>query len=243
MQKIKVPKPQVVTNDNSVVFKHINFFYNKNTPILDNITLNIKKGSVVGLIGKNGAGKSTLMDIVCGLQKQRSGEVYFGEEKLAPNKRSKDSYLVMQNSDCQLFTESVHKELFLVKKTTTKEQKDAFRTLENLNLDSLLKRHPASLSGGQKQRLSIALSCFKDTEIICMDEPTSGLDFDNMMRVSCFIRKLSKEKQTFLIASHDFEFLACTCTDICYLDDGEVKDFFTLEKNTLPKVLTLLFER
>ncbi len=243
MQKIEFYKKQVEEDKCSVTLKDINIFYNKNTPILNNINLEIKKGSVVGLIGKNGVGKSTLMDIICGLQRQKSGEVYFEKEKVAPNKRSKDSYLVMQNSDCQLFTESVEKELFLGKKTTAKEQKEAHRILESLNLDRLLKRHPASLSGGQKQRLSIALSYFKNSKIICMDEPTSGLDYNNMIKVSNFIRQLSKEKQTSLIASHDFEFLACTCTHICYLDGGEVRDFFTLDKNTLAKLLTLLFDR
>ncbi len=146
----------------------------------------------------------------------------------------------MQNSDCQLFCESVEKELFLGKKIPATVHDDALRILEDLNLDSLLKRHPASLSGGQKQRLGVALSYFKDTKIVCMDEPTSGLDYNNMMRVSSLIRKLSKEKQTFLVASHDYEFLACSCTHICYIDRGEVKDYFNLDVNTLPKLLSLL---
>ncbi len=242
MQEIKTPKKQISDDRNPITLKDISFFYNKNTSILNSISLDIKKGSVVGLIGKNGAGKSTLMDIICGLQKQKSGEVYFDTKKAKPNQRSHESYLVMQNSDCQLFTESVQKELYLGKKTTVKEQQDALKILEYLNLDSLLKRHPASLSGGQKQRLAIALSCFKNTEIICMDEPTSGLDLDNMKKVSTFISKLSKDKQTFLVASHDFEFLACTCTDICYLESGEVKDFFNLNSDTLLRLLKLLYE-
>ncbi len=240
MQEIKVTEAPIENNEESVMLKDIDFYYDKNMQILEKINLEIKKGSVVGLIGKNGAGKSTLMDIICGLQRQKCGDVYFSEEKVAPNKRSKNSYLVMQNSDCQLFTESVQKELFLGRKTTEKEKENALKILKHLNLDHLLNRHPASLSGGQKQRLTIALSYFKDTGIICMDEPTSGLDYNNMTRVSDFIRKLSKEKQTFLVASHDFEFLACTCTHICFLGDGKVRDYFKLDKDTLPKLLFAL---
>ncbi len=240
MEKITVAKKNTKEEKSSVSLKEISFFYNKNTSILRNLNLEIKKGSVVGLIGKNGAGKTTLMDIVCGLQKEKSGHVYFDSKEVTPRKRRENSYIVMQNSDCQLFTESVEKELFLGKKTTTGEREGAIRILGDLNLDNLLKRHPASLSGGQKQRLGVALSYFKDTEIICMDEPTSGLDYNNMMKVSEFISNLSKEKQTFLIASHDYEFLTGTCTHICFLDDGAVKDYFELDNNTLPKLFELL---
>ncbi len=240
MQKIKVPEKDVENNKNSVTLKNLSFFYNKETPILKSVNLDIKEGSVVGLIGKNGAGKSTLMDIICGLRKQKGGEVRFNSQKTTANMRSEQSYLVMQNSDCQLFTESVSKELCLGKKTTTSEQQSANKILEDLNLNSLLQRHPASLSGGQKQRLTVALSHFKNTEIICMDEPTSGLDYDNMMRVSAFIENLSKDGQTFLVASHDFEFLVSTCTDICFLNDGAVQNYFKLDRDTTPLLLNLL---
>ncbi len=241
ISKVKSSKNHIAKEATSVLLKDINFFFDKKTYILNNINLTIKQGSVVGLIGKNGAGKSTLMDIICGLKKQRCGEVYFKSQKVTSNKRCENSYLVMQNSDCQLFTERVEKELFLGKKITDDNKKEGAKTLLNLGLDNLSNRHPASLSGGQKQRLAIALSYFKKTQIICMDEPTSGLDYNNMMNVVKFTDELASYNHTLLIASHDYEFLVGACSHICFLDDGEIKEYFKLNNNTLPRLLNLLF--
>ncbi len=241
MQEIKGENKDIKEDKISMELKDVKFYYDKKAPILKGVNLDIKRGSIVGLIGENGAGKSTLMDIICGLKKQESGEVHLDSKIVTPRKRIETSYLVMQNSDCQLFTESVEKEVFLGRRATITEQEEAINVLEDLNLGNLLKRHPASLSGGQKQRLSVALSYFKDAKIICMDEPTSGLDYSNMMKISAFTKKLSRKKQTFLITSHDYEFLANTCTDICFLGSGEVKEYFKLDNTTLPKLFTLLF--
>ncbi len=237
-----IPTKKTCTKDKiAVSIKSLNFGYKKGNSILKNIDLDINAGNVVGLIGANGAGKSTLMNIICGLQKQKNGDVLFGAQKTTANKRSLNSYLVMQNSDCQLFTEKVEKELFLGKKFTESEKSSGIEILKSLNLDNLLDRHPASLSGGQKQRLAIALSYFKKSTIICMDEPTSGLDYNSMDKVANFILNLSAENQSFLIASHDFEFLAKACTHICLLKEGEIKEFFSLNSNTISKLYDILY--
>ncbi len=77
MQEIKVTEKDTESSECAVTLKNIDFLYNKNTPILSKINLEIKKGSVVGLVGKNGVGKSTLMDIICGLPRQKKRRAVF----------------------------------------------------------------------------------------------------------------------------------------------------------------------
>jgi ABC-type cobalt transport system, ATPase component len=147
----------------------------------------------------------------------------------------------MQNSDYQLFTESVEKELYLGNRIDDQYKKKGKELLRSMDLFQFIHRHPASLSGGQKQRLCIAVACMKDTEVVCFDEPTSGLDFENMKRVSKLLQKLADEGRTILVTSHDYEFLMATCSHICHLDNGNVKDYFTLSEQTAKKTYGILF--
>ncbi len=239
MQVILPNKKLSVQNETSLLIKDLKFHYIKNTQVLQSVNLDIKKGSIVGIIGDNGAGKSTLLELICGLKKQSSGEIFFCNQKTDAKQRIKNSYYVMQNSDCQLFSESVEKELHLGKKTSESDQLRAHTALEQLSLDSLLERHPASLSGGQKQRLAIALSQTKTAQIICMDEPTSGLDFNNMMKVAQFTRDMAQNGSTILSVSHDYEFLMATCTHICKLEHGKITDYFELNEISYRKLHSL----
>ena len=141
----------------------------------------------------------------------------------------------------QLFTESVEKELYLGTRIDDQYKKKGEELLRSMDLFQFMHRHPASLSGGQKQRLCIAVACMKDTEVVCFDEPTSGLDFENMKRVSKLLQKLADEGRTILVTSHDYEFLMATCSHICHLDNGNVKDYFTLSEQTAKKTYGILF--
>ncbi len=240
MASIK-PSSNLKTSDKVAVEAcNISFGYNKKTTLLHNVNLRINKGSIVGVIGRNGAGKSTLLEIICGLRKPSGGELYFNGHKTTAKERIAKSYYVMQNSDCQLFSESVEKELFLGKTISETDGKKASDTLKSLDLYHLLKRHPASLSGGQKQRLSIALAQTKLTDIIVMDEPTSGLDYNSMMQVTGYITNMAQQGGTILLVSHDYEFLMSSCNIICYLDDGCIAQCFELNDNSCQRLYKLL---
>lgn len=85
----------------------------KNDVILENVEISAARGDVVGIVGHNGVGKSTLLEIVCGLKKEMGGSFLIDGKPASPKIRNRDTFLVMQNSDYQLFTESVEKELYL----------------------------------------------------------------------------------------------------------------------------------
>ena len=117
----------------------------------------------------------------------------------------KKSYMVMQDVNHQLFTESVLDEVLLSMKV--KNFENAKLILKDLNLMYLEESHPMSLSGGQKQRVAIASAIASEREIIIFDEPTSGLDLKHMIQVSENLKKLRNRKKTIIIISHDLEFI------------------------------------
>ena len=128
---------------------NLGFAYKKGPDIFQNVSFEAHAGDVIGILGHNGAGKTTLLSILTGLLKQQRGEVCFDGKKLTPRQRRALSYLVMQDTDYQLFASSVEEELSLGMKDDCKEKVD--ETLKALELSDYRERHPASLSGGQKQ--------------------------------------------------------------------------------------------
>ena len=184
--------------------------------VLQNINFSADYGDILGIMGENGIGKTTLARTVCGLMKEKAGDIYFGGQRVKLPMRKEFAFLVMQDPNYQLFSDSVAGEMALTASGETPNSKDVQRILSSLELTSVQDRHPLSLSGGQKQRLCVALAALSPAQILFFDEPTSGLDFENMNRVAKMLKELSKEK-TIIVISHDNEFLNLACTRIISL--------------------------
>ncbi|MFQ7401092.1 MAG: ATP-binding cassette domain-containing protein [Neglectibacter sp.] len=215
----------------------LSFAYPKEQEVFRNVSFEAHAGDVIGILGHNGAGKTTLLSILTGLLKQRNGEITFDGRKLTPRQRRALSYLVMQDTDYQLFASSVEEELSLGIREDCKEKVDA--ALEALELSEYWEQHPAALSGGQKQRVTIGAAIVKDSPVIYFDEPTSGLDYDSMVRVSRLIEQLSASGVIVFVVSHDFEFIVRTCTEVVQLDDqGAVQNH-----RLTPEILKALSEQ
>ncbi len=229
--------------DEGLRLNKVSFHYGKKNEPLRDISFCANKGSIVGIIGNNGVGKSTLLEIVCGLKKIKTGKIFLNGAPVSEKERIKRSYLVMQDSDYQLFTESVEKELSLGIKSDSRLLEKGNVLLKRMGLSELAARHPASLSGGQKQRLCIAVSCMKGADVICLDEPTSGLDYRSMKSVSALLHELADEEKTVLLTSHDYEFLITTCTHICYLKDGIIQQFFDVNGQSVHKIYNILNQK
>lgn len=203
----------------NIHFKNFCYRYHKSASLKLNIkSLILPKNSIVAITGHNGAGKSTFANCICGIYK-KTGEMLLNGQSFKAKQRLERCYLVMQDSNRQLFTESVLDEVQLGKKGHSREQ----TILQSVNLLDVKERHPVSLSGGQKQRLSIATAISSNREVIVFDEPTSGLDYTNMIAVAELLKKLKQTTTSIVVITHDME-LVSQCADyIIELENGEIK--------------------
>ncbi len=201
---------------------------------LDIPELALPKGAVIGIIGRNGAGKSTFVRNFCGLQKKGKGLLFDEGKKLNQSKRLDRSFLVMQDVNHQLFTQSVEEEITL--SMGSKNQKDLGRLLSEFDLTSFREKHPMALSGGQKQRVAVASAIASSRDFVVFDEPTSGLDLTHMKQVAQCILDLQKRGKTVLLITHDLELLFACCSQILHMEDGKVRDCYALTEETKEKL-------
>ena len=204
----------------AVEVKDLAIGYEKGEPVAQHLNFRVYPGEIVGVVGKNGCGKSTLARTLCGLQKELRGEVLYKNSMVPSKRRIRKAYLVMQDPDYQLFTDSVYQELLLaLSDQKDKDEKRIDDILDELNLTIYKERHPMSLSGGQKQRTAIGVAALRDAEVLIFDEPTSGLDYKNMESVAEILSALSKRRKAILVISHDNELLMKICSRVIRVDE------------------------
>ena len=204
----------------SIAFSNLTFCYHRKHPILDIDRLELPCGQITALIGHNGAGKSTLAQVLCGLQGS-------WRQKRAARKRG--TYLIMQDVNHQLFTESVLDEVLLGMKQ--QDENLALEILEDLNLKQYADNHPMALSGGQKQRVAVASGISSGCDVVVFDEPTSGLDYRQMLAVSATLKKLAVSGKTLLVITHDPEFILNSCQSVIRMERGKIADQYLLAGN------------
>ena len=236
LRHIEVDIPSRKEKDVTLEVKGLAFSYRKH-PVFHDISFQAYAGDLIAIIGHNGIGKTTLSNILCGMQKEKAGQILYSGKDVSKGRRKNFAYFVMQNTDCQLFGDSVEEELLLNGKGSTQEQRDDL--LKMYGLFEWKERHPAILSGGQKQRLTLAVSDWIDTPILILDEPTSGLDYKNMVRISEHLKALAQKGKTILIITHDYEFAAMTCNRVLHFIDEGHAETFPLQ-GSLPRLYSCL---
>ncbi len=185
--------------------------------------LSVPKGKVTAVIGSNGTGKSTFLRCLCGLEKDCNGVIVSDSKEYRKKKRIGFSYMVMQDVNHQLFTDSVEKEVLLSMKDKNPER--CHEILDSLGLLEFKDTHPMALSGGQKQRVAIASAIAAGAELLLFDEPTSGLDYAHMEKVGELLHGLAEAGGTVLVSTHDPEFVEECCDCTLRIKNGRVVSF------------------
>lgn len=195
--------------------RNVSVKYEKPKHVICYENIQMPKGEIIALVGKNGHGKSTLSRVITGLQKHCKSEIYIDGIATKSKDRVKACYLVMQDVNHQLFTESVTREINLGAKDLTEEK--FAEIVKDLELETITKEHPMNLSGGQKQRVVIASAISSGKKIVVLDEPTSGLDYKQMQNVSKALYKLRENVDMIIVVTHDMEFINACCTQFVQL--------------------------
>lgn len=204
--------------------------------VLQGIDLSVQPGETVALIGSSGSGKSTLLRCINLLETPDEGEITIDDFHFragAVNRKVKQearrrATMVFQNFNLfenKTALENVTEALKVVQKIPAKEAEEIGEEyLKRVGLLEKKNNYPAALSGGQKQRVAIARALALKPKIILFDEPTSALDPELVQEVLSVIRKVSKEKVTMLIVTHEMDFARDVADRIAFMDQGRILD-------------------
>ncbi|MCS7317922.1 MAG: ABC transporter ATP-binding protein [Candidatus Dojkabacteria bacterium] len=199
---------------------------------LNEVSIRIKRGEMIAIVGPSGSGKSTLMHIIGGLDKPTSGQIKvnskdiskFSSKKFA-DYRNKTIGFVFQNFNLIpsiSVLENVKMPLYFSKNNYRNSTKKVLELLEKLGIADKIKNKPNELSGGQKQRVAIARALVNDPQIILADEPTGNLDSKTGREVLEILKNLNKNNSiTILIVTHDIN-IASECHRIIKMKDGMI---------------------
>jgi len=197
--------------------------------VVDNVSINVKKGDIYGFIGKNGAGKTTLMRMICGLTTASSGKIeLFGISNLEAGRKKMGSTIenpalhstmtAMENMEVQRRTLGI------------KDKQICVQLLKLTGIDDTGKKKVKNFSLGMKQRLMIALTLLGNPEFIILDEPTNGLDPIGISETLAFLQHLSENQGiAILISSHILGELEKIATHYGVIHQGKLVDEFSAE--------------
>lgn len=223
--------------------------------VVDSVSFNIPKGSVVSMIGPNGAGKSTVLNLISRLIARDSGEIEFEGKDIAEWKGkdlAKHLAILTQTNNIQM--KLTIKELVAFGRfpysgnhLTKEDEEIVNRSISYMELDDLKDRFIDELSGGQRQRAYIAMVIAQDTDYILLDEPTNNLDIYHATNMMKIIRRLCDELgKTVVLVLHEINYAAFYSDYICAFVNGKVAKFGTVEevmtKETLSEIYRVDFE-
>ena len=202
---------------------------------LNGLSMRIKRGERVALLGANGSGKSTLLRLLAGLYFPERGDISFFGESLTEQRLENEQFfygfrrrvgMVFQNPDIQLFNPSVFDEVAFgpLQLQWPKQQirERVGETLDLMGITHLKDRAPHRLSGGEKKRVALASVLVLDPEVLLLDEPSAALDPSSQAQIVEFLVSWGNRSKTVITATHDLDTLE-EIADRCYvLENGTV---------------------
>ena len=225
---------------NVVELDNVSFAYRKNEPVLDNIAMEVPKGSIYGFLGANGAGKSTTLRLILGLMKPQEGKIsMFGEN-------IKNSYPKhLQKVGSMIESASLYEHL-----SATDNLKIAgkYFGLDNSTIEPILelvklkdakKKKVKHFSTGMKQRLGLAIALQHDPELLILDEPTNGLDPNGIIELREILHRLSEQNKTILLSSHILSEVEKIVNRVGIINEGSIAFEGSLQQLQLEKTKNL----
>jgi len=201
---------------------------------VDNVTLKIKRGEFLAVVGASGSGKSTLLNLLAGLDTPTSGNVDVDGQSLhqmsrrgLANYRAHSVGMVFQSFNLIPHRSALaNVELALYFDDTPRQQRQskASEVLTRLGLAERLDHRPADLSGGEQQRVAIARALVKKPDILFADEPTGNLDHDNSEQIGELLRELNSQGLTIVMVTHDLSFARSNAKRVVKMSYGSLQE-------------------
>ena len=217
-------KRQTDNTPPAIQMKDVWFRYEKDSPdVIQDLSLEVKKGEFYGLVGGNGTGKSTTLSLLGRVHQPYSGRIYLDGKDLRSfsDRELYGGYLgvMPQNPQSIFLKKTVLEDLYSViggrkerpsseYPISMKKEKAIEGIVSLTHLEGLLNRHPYDLSGGEQQRLALAKVLLLRPKILLMDEPTKGMDAEYKEELGSILKKLQSHGMTIFMISHDVEFVA-----------------------------------
>jgi len=229
-----------MSEEKFIIVDSLSYIYSKDTPYetqaLKNISFDIKKGEIIGIIGHTGCGKSTLVQHLNGLIRPMSGKVFvdgldLSDKSLNLKKLRCKVGLVFQYPEYQLFEETVFDDVaFGPRKAGFREEDTLNSVKESLvllgfNFEQVKNRSPFSLSGGEMRRVAIAGVLAMKPNVLILDEPTAGLDPNTKEILISKLLYLNRHGITIILVSHSMDDVAEIADRLLVLHEGEVLAF------------------
>lgn len=194
----------------------------KNRLLLNNVSLLIPKGSIATLEGINGSGKTVLLKAILGLIKT-SGQISVNEKEVLPNEEYPIKAGILIENPAVVETMSAYKNLELLKVLQAEvSHEDINNVLKEMNLEHTQEEKVKNFSLGMKQKLGIGQAMLGNHPLIILDEPTNALDRESLVKLISYIKRVNEKGTTFIIASHDHEFINEVTTKRFLMREGAI---------------------
>ena len=199
-----------------------------NITAVDNLSLEIKKGNIYGVLGPNGSGKTTTLSIISGILKQDSGGFEWNID--AENYRTKIGTLIESPNFYSYLTVYQNLKISALIKNVSDNKIEPI--LQKVKLDKRKNSIYSNLSFGMKQRLALASILLSEPDVVVLDEPTNGLDPEGIVEFRQIILDLANKGKTIILASHILDEIEKVCTHVAILKKGKL-----IANDTVNKIL------
>ncbi len=199
--------------------------------VLKDISLSVRKGEVISVIGSSGSGKSTMLRCINLLERATGGDIVFEGKNILSREMDVSAYRARVGMVFQQFNlfgnmtalqNCVRPQQIVLKRPRAEAEKIALDYLEKVGMSAYLRARPAQLSGGQKQRVAIARTLCMNPDIILFDEPTSALDPEMVGEVLDVMKRLARGGQTMIVVTHEMAFAREVSSRVIFMDDGVI---------------------
>lgn len=207
------------------------YYKNGEIKALDDVSLEIKKGEVVVIIGPSGSGKSTMLRTLNLLEIPTEGKITYDGEDITDSKTNINNYRMKVGMVFQHFNLFPHMSVLknmtiaptkLLKKDKEEAKNTAMELLKRVNLENRAEAYPSQLSGGQKQRVAIARALCMEPEVMLFDEPTSALDPEMVGEVLNVMKDLARQGMTMVVVTHKMGFAREVASRVIFMDEGKI---------------------